>query len=234
LLQTAVAIRHLEFEDLGAFEAPLEAAGYAVRYWDAGVHPLWRLDPVKTALIIVLGGPMGVYEEAEHPFLREELELLEARLAAGRPTLGVCLGAQLIARAAGAGVRPGPVKEIGFAPVTLTPEGAASCLAPLADGAEVLHWHGDTFDLPRGATRLASTAAHENQAFSMGRGVLGLQFHLEVGGPAIERWLSGPADELRAAGIDTEALRAAALAEGPGAARRAAAVLDDWLRELRP
>jgi len=97
-MKTAVAIRHVGFEDLGAFARPIEAAGYKIHYYDVGLHELWTLEPVKTDLIIVLGGPIGVYEEDRYPFLRDEISLLEARLEAGRPTMGICLGAQLIAR----------------------------------------------------------------------------------------------------------------------------------------
>jgi GMP synthase (glutamine-hydrolysing) len=119
-LPTAVAIRHVAFEDLGAFAMPIERAGYRVHYYDAGTDALWTLEPVKTELVIVLGGPIGAYEDEVYPFLREELDLLTERLAAGRPTLGICLGAQLMARALGARVYPGAAKEIGFAPLTLT------------------------------------------------------------------------------------------------------------------
>ena len=104
MLRTAVALRHVAFEDLGSFQTVLEAAGYKVRYYDIGVDALWTLDPVKTALVIVLGGPIGVYETERYPFLAEELNFLRARLAEGRPTLGICLGAQLVAAALGAAV----------------------------------------------------------------------------------------------------------------------------------
>jgi GMP synthase (glutamine-hydrolysing) len=103
--------------------------------------------------------------------------------------MGICLGAQLIARAAGARVYPSGVKEIGFAPITLTEAGCDSCLAAFADDPLTLHWHGDTFDLPEGATLLASTPGCRNQAFSLGPTVIGFQFHPEAGGPGFERWL---------------------------------------------
>lgn len=230
-LPTAVAIRHVAFEDLGAFHAPIERAGYRVHYYDIGLDPLWTLEPVKTELVIVLGGPIGAYEDDKYPFLREELGLLEERLAADRPTLGICLGAQLMARALGARVYPGPEKEIGFAQITLTDEGRTSCLASF-DGAPVLHWHGDTLDLPEGATRLASTAVCENQAFAYGRNALAVQFHPEAGGDGFERWLIGHTVELGHAGKSIEQLRADHQALAPDLQRRAVACLENWLGQL--
>lgn len=230
-LPTAVAIRHVAFEDLGAFAEPIERAGYRVHYYDAGVDPLWTLEPVKTELLIVLGGPIGAYEEDKYPFLGEELDLLEERLAAGRPTLGICLGAQLMARALGARVYPGPAKEIGFSPLTLTQDGRASCLVPF-DGEQVLHWHGDTFDLPEGSVRLASTAVCDNQAFAYGRNALAVQFHPEAGGDGFERWLIGHTLKLAQAAIDVGKLRAEQAALSQELVRRAEASIASWLGQL--
>ncbi|WP_420137417.1 glutamine amidotransferase [Sphingomonas sp.] len=232
MLKTAVANRHIGFEDLGFFEAPLRKAGYTVHYYNAGEDELWTLDPVRTPLIIVLGGPMAVYDGAHHSFLAEELRLLRARLAAQRPTLGVCLGAQLIAAALGAPVYPGPRKEIGFAPVFLSDAGSDSPLQTIAPDQPVLHWHGDTFDLPDHATLLASTAAYPHQAFAVGANVLALQFHLEAGG-TMESWLTGHAEELRTAGIDPDTLRRDAGRHAEGLARVADQVLTAWLQSLR-
>ncbi|MBB3693329.1 glutamine amidotransferase [Sphingomonas sp. BK580] len=226
---TAVAIRHVAFEDLGHLDAPLRAAGYAVRYVEAAEGSVAALDPLAPDLLVVLGGPMGVYDAPEHPFLGEELALLRARLAARRPTLGLCLGAQLIAAALGARVYPGLVKEIGYAPVTLTAEGTASPLAALPAGQPVLHWHGDTFDLPAGATLLASTDVYRQQAFSVDRHALALQFHLEA--DRIERWLAGHAAELSAAQIDPAALARDAAHHDAALRDAAEAVLTRWLRD---
>ncbi|WP_277979955.1 glutamine amidotransferase [Sphingomonas phyllosphaerae] len=224
---TAVAIRHVAFEDLGHLDAPLRAAGYAIRYVEAAEGSVAALDPLAPDLLIVLGGPMGVYEASEHPFLGDELALLRARLAAERPTLGLCLGAQLIAAALGARVYPGPAKEIGYAPVTLSAAGAASPLAALPANQPVLHWHGDTFDLPAGATLLASTDLYRQQAFAFGRHALALQFHLEA--DRIERWLAGHAAELRAAPIDPAAIARDAARHDAALRHAAAAVLTRWL-----
>ncbi|MFC6489439.1 glutamine amidotransferase [Nitratireductor sp. GCM10026969] len=232
-MKSAVAIRHVGFEDLGAFAPALREAGYKVHYWDIGDQELWTLEPVKTDLLIVLGGPIGAYEDDTYPFLRDEIDILEQRLGADRPTMGICLGAQLIARAAGATVYPGGHKEIGFAPVALTEEGRHSCLAPFTDRPVTLHWHGDTFDLPPGATRLASTALCDNQAFAMGPNVVGFQFHPEASTGPFEKWLVGHAAELAAARIGIPQLRADAQKYGAELERKAHETMSGWLRGLR-
>ena len=147
-------------------------------------------------LLVVLGGPIGAYEEELYPFLADELRVIERRLAAGRPVLGICLGSQLMARALGARVYPGTGKEIGWAPLQLTAAGRDSCLAPLGGGAPVLHWHGDTFDLPKGASLLASTPRYKNQAFAWQRHGLALQCHIEATAAGLERWYIGHACEI--------------------------------------
>jgi GMP synthase (glutamine-hydrolysing) len=159
-----VAIRHVHFEDAGAFAPALEAAGYALRILDAGVDDL-RIGAVPD-LLIVLGGPIGACEDDRCPFLTDELHLLEAQLGRRRPTPGVCLGAQLMARALDAAGRPmsGGMKEIGWASVALTDAGRTGPPGHL-EGRAVLHWHGGTLDLPDGAALLASTTACRNQAF---------------------------------------------------------------------
>jgi GMP synthase (glutamine-hydrolysing) len=148
-----LAIRHLAFEDLGGFGQPLRDAGYDIRYADMGVDDVAGFgDP---DLLVVLGGPIGAYEEQLYPYLADEIAFIARRLAAAHPTLGICLGAQLMARALGARVYPGPAKEIGWKPLSLTGAGR-DVMGPLA-GLPVLHWHGDIFDLPEGAVNLAST-----------------------------------------------------------------------------
>lgn len=211
-MKRVLALRHVAFEDLGLFERPLLDDGYSITYVEAPTHDLCAVDVISPDLLVVLGGPIGVYEEAAYPFLTRELALIRQRLDSGRALLGICLGAQLVAHACGAAVYAGPAREIGWAPVTLTDAGTASPLAPLADGEPVLHWHGDTFDLPRGAIGLASTSAYPQQAFAIGTQVLALQFHLETSQVGIERWLVGHAVELSNAGVDLAGLRAGACA----------------------
>src|SRR5262249_55646253 len=139
-----------------------------------------EIDFTAPDLLLMMGGPMGVYEREANPWIAHEVERLAERLARGLPALGVWLGAQMIAAALGGAVRPGPVKEVGFAPVELQNGGADSPLRHLAQ-VPVLHWHGDTFDLPEGVELLASTSAYRHQAFRRGRELLALQFHAEMG-----------------------------------------------------
>lgn len=226
--KSAIVIRHVHFEDLGTLEPVLQDRGYQVRYIDPMQEELAALDAAASDLMVVLGGPIGAFDEAAYPFLAAELDLVGRRLAAGRPLLGICLGAQLIARALGAGVAPMGVKEIGFGALTLTPEGEHSALAGLA-ATPVLHWHGDQFEIPAGAERLAGTPTCPNQAFALGAGVLGLQFHLEADTLRIEHWLVGHASELAQANIDPRTLRAEARQVQAALAAASGAVFHAWL-----
>ena len=152
---------------------------FTTRICEIGVDPFPAREIQSCDLLIVLGGPIGVYETDAYPWLVEETAAIGERLRVQKPTLGICLGAQLMAAALGAKVAPGPAKEIGYAPLSLTDEGRASPLAAL-DGVLALHWHGDAFDLPTSAKRLAFTDVCPNQAFSLGETALALQFHAEV------------------------------------------------------
>lgn len=230
--KSVVALRHVHFEDLGHFAPILERHGYGLTYCDVGIDALKDLDPLGADLLIVLGGPIGAYEEEQYPFLYEELALLKSRLAANRPTFGICLGSQLIARALGARIYPMGVKEIGFSQIRLTPEGMCSCLSAFAEDGTVLHWHGDTFDLPAGAVHLAYTETCANQAFAYGPNILGLQFHAEIAASHFERWLIGHAYELAVAGISVADLRAAAQRHSPVQARKAETLLERWLGSM--
>jgi len=148
-------------------------------------------DPAGLGGVVVMGGVMGVHDEAEYPWLVDERRWVLDAVEAGLPVLGVCLGAQQLAYALGAAVVTGPAPEIGTGAVTLTPEGAEDPVLG-ADGAELpaVHWHGDTFGIPPGATRLASSDRYENQAFRFGRCVYGLQFHVEVDRALADLWAS--------------------------------------------
>jgi GMP synthase (glutamine-hydrolysing) len=232
-VKQAHVIRHVAFEDLGSLAGVLEEQGYAVRYLEAGAE---TLDVARDAdLLVVLGGPIGAYEDGAYPFVLDELRLLEHRLGRDLPTLGICLGAQLMARALGAAVYAGNNgKEIGWAPLALTPAGQDSPLAHLGRaGVAVLHWHGDTFDLPSGAVHLARTDRYANQAFSYGRRSLAVQFHPEVTQPDVERWFIGHACELGATpGVTVAGLRADTERYSASLAAQAVRVWRDWLGAL--
>lgn len=227
-MPTAVAIRHVHFEDMGTLEPLLRERGYELQYIDAAVDDLSAFDPLQPELLIVLGGPIGAFDDAGYPFLVHELDIVRRRLQSRMPILGICLGAQLMARALGASVYPLGVKEIGFSQLALSAEGMQSPLAAIGD-TPVLHWHGDQFDIPAGATRLACTSICQNQAFAFGPNVLGLQFHLEADTQRIEQWLLGHACELGQAAIDPAEIRKQAQQFGDALAVAARRVAGTWL-----
>lgn len=229
--KSALILRHLAFEDLGSFTAVVEEEGYRLVSIEGGIDPL--PDPLSADLVVVLGGPVGVNDGRSYPSMAAEREWLAPRLAARRPTLGICLGAQLMAAALGARIAPMPAKEIGFAPLTLTDEGRKGPLKAL-EGVPVLHWHGESFETPAVAENLAATGACASQAFALGPNLLGLQFHPEAGElPGFERWLIGHSVELAQAGIAPENLRRAAKEHGPALRIAGQAMLERWLRGLR-
>jgi GMP synthase (glutamine-hydrolysing) len=231
--RSAVVVCHVAFEDLGLLAPVLDDAGWSPSYRMAPTDELGGAAIENADLLIVLGGPIGAYETDTYPFLSREIGLLERRMAKDLPTLGICLGGQLMAKALGARVFAGPAKEIGWGRVELTAAGRESCLGPLlAEDAKVLHWHGDTFDLPAGATRLAFNAHYENQAFGFGRRALALQFHLETASDALEKWVVGHAVELSAARVSVPDLRAATADMADRANRQARSIFSAWLREI--
>lgn len=229
-MKTAVVFRHVPFEDLDSLSETLLAKGYRWRCIDTPVQSLSSFDALKDDLLIVLGGPIGVYEQHLYPFLETELRIIRERLAAGKPVLGICLGAQLMASALGAHVASMGVKEIGYAPVTVS-DSAPAYFAPLHN-LPVLHWHGDSFEIPESGTLLASSDVCENQAFSVGDFALGFQFHLEVTAAGLESWLVGHASELSHAGVDPRTLREDATRYSARLSSAARQVVGHWLDAL--
>ena len=230
LPKTIYAIQHLAFEDLGAWENVLYASGYRVRYFDAGVDDLHAAFEYS-GLTIILGGPIGVYETEDYPFLQDEIDLLKVRLEKNLPTLGICLGAQLIAHALGAKVYAGHTQEIGWSKLSLTTTDQ-NPLAALANS-KVLHWHGDTFDLPKQAELLASSDLYPHQAFQVGHNVLALQFHPEVASDSLEKWLIGHTCELRKAHINIPQLRADNQKYAVGLEEQSGQVIRQWMSQLQ-
>lgn len=231
-MKSALVIRHTPYEGIAGFRQPVEQAGYVIDRVDVTDPDFASMDFLEPDLVVMMGGPMGVYERAAYPWIDCEIVRLAGRLAAGRPTLGVCLGAQMIAAALGVEVHPGPVKEVGFAPISLTPAGLASPLRHI-DGVPVLHWHGDTFHLPDGAELLASTSAYANQAFRRGPNLLALQCHPEMGeDPRFEAWLEGADAYLAEAGTDAPRMRADHATHGSATVAAGRRMIADWLAAL--
>lgn len=227
----AHVLQHVPYEDIGSIQSWLAARSATVsytRFFDHGDLP--ALDGID--LVIAMGGPMSVNDEAELPWLVAEKAFVRAAVARGVPVLGICLGAQLIASALGARVYPNGAKEIGWFPVEAVADAADGFRFPASS--LVFHWHGETFDLPPGAVRLARSAACANQAFQLGRRSIGLQFHLETTPESGAAMLAHGRDELVAAPyVQTEAdIRAAAPATYAEGNRLMAGVLDYLTGEL--
>lgn len=186
--------QHVPFEGLGSIESWLQAAGYEItntRFFESVKLP----DLKKTDLLIVMGGPMSVNDEDKFPWLVSEKKFIYEAIHAGRPVLGICLGAQLIASAGGARVYRNHTKEIGWYPLYGIPSDDSS-IFQFPPSLKVFHWHGETFDLPSGASCLAKSDGCENQAFQIGKSVIGLQFHLETTPNAAQELVSYCREEL--------------------------------------
>jgi len=184
----ALIIMHVETEgpgNLGHYLESIQARVQTARLYAGDQLPA---SAPAFDVIISMGGPMNVYEEERYPFLREETSFLQQAVSAGVPTLGICLGAQMIAKACGAAVKKAPVREFGFSSVDLTAEGRQDdCFRGLPDSLPVFQWHEDTFDLPPGSFRLAASPSCPNQAFRY-LNAYGLQFHVEVTRDLLWQW----------------------------------------------
>ncbi len=201
-MPTLLVIQHVPRERLGTFEDAFTEAGCALkllRAYDA--NAVWpTVDGVDG--IVTMGGPQSVYEQQRYPYLSRELQLLREALRAEQPILGVCLGAQLLAAALGAPVRKSPQKEIGWYPLMREPGADGDPLAaPFGQTETVFQWHGDTFALPTGAVRLASSPRCPEQGFRYRDNVYALQFHLEVTEAIVRAWTQTPVNKAELASL---------------------------------
>jgi GMP synthase (glutamine-hydrolysing) len=188
-----LVFQHVAHEILGTLDPLLREAGFRIKYVNFERHP----DAVPSLTgydgLIVLGGPMNVDEVEKYPNLETEVRLIREAVQRDMPVLGICLGSQLLAKALGAKVGKNPEKEIGWYKLSPTNEGESDPLiSSFNEEEDIFQWHGDTFDLPKGAKLLASSPLCKNQAFKFGDNIYGFQFHLEVDKPMIERWLNVP------------------------------------------
>lgn len=189
-----LVLQHIACETPGAFEDLLRARGAELHRVELDEGDPLPVDAGAYDLVVAMGGPMGVNDEAEHPWLRDEKRLIGDAVRAGVPFWGACLGVQLLAASLGARVSPGPTPEVGLLPVTLTDEALSDpVFAGLPRELPTLQWHGDTFDLPDGAVRLAGSHAYPNQAFRWGERAYGVQFHVEVSDAMATEWGTVPA-----------------------------------------
>lgn len=188
--------QHVPFEGLGVIEEWIREKGHYLTstqfYSDSKLPDADAID-----WLIVMGGPMGVYDEAIYPWLRKEKEFIDQAIKKQKVVLGICLGAQLIAEVLGSEVYPNTQKEIGWFPITVNKDVGTNVLFEfLPKKLDVFHWHGDTFDLPEGALHIAESVICKNQAFSYKDRVIGLQFHFEVDEASIRGMVEGADDEL--------------------------------------
>ena len=224
-----LVLQHHSCENLGSIAGALQLAHVAPRYIRSDAGEAVPAELGEAAGLIVMGGPQSVYEDDRFPYLRDEMRLIEDALRRERPVLGTCLGSQLLASALGAKVYAGERKEIGWFPVVLTD---VAMTDPLFVGVPhtfiACHWHGDVFELPRGAAHLASSALTRHQAFCHGKNAYGLLFHLEVSESQIAEMVTLFADELHAAGVDARALLTQTRKNVVAAQRIGASVYQRW------
>jgi len=187
-------LQHVPFEGLGSIETWLQNAGYEIsgtQFFDFKALP--EIEDID--LLIVMGGPMSVNDLLEYPWLVIEKKFIKSVVKAGKPVLGICLGAQLIANSMGGKVFPNSVKEIGWFPVQAIKPNSNSVFQ-FPEEIDVFHWHGETFTLPEGAVQIAESKGCRNQAFQIGSNVIGLQFHLETTLISVQEIVENCRDEL--------------------------------------
>jgi GMP synthase (glutamine-hydrolysing) len=228
-----VILQHAAVEKPGTIADVLTSAGYSIRPVRA-----FEGQPVPRNIkdsegLVIMGGPMGVYERDRHPYFQDEMRLIENALEAGKPVLGICLGSQLLAAVLGADIRRGREKEIGWRPVMLTEDAKDDpLLARVSQPFVALHWHGDVFDLPQGTVHLASSAMTECQAFRYRDAAYGFMFHMEVDEGIVQGMARIFANELSEAGLKGEEIVEGASKHLPGLRQTGRTVFERWSKCL--
>ncbi|MET0726623.1 MAG: gamma-glutamyl-gamma-aminobutyrate hydrolase family protein [Leifsonia sp.] len=233
MTRTALVLRHDHGIGLGNLEPVLIENGYTIEFVDTPSADLAAIDIVAPDLLVVLGGDEGAYEGDIHPYIDTEIDMLRARIAAKAPIFGVCLGAQLLAESLGGSAYKGPTKEVGYLSVEPTAEGEDSPVRHMK-GVPVVQWHGDTFDLPAGVTRLATSEQYGNQAFGIDDWLLAVQFHPEVTAEMHEEWVQRWGDELPDYGITLDGIRSDRDRYSDDMQRASRALLGEYLDGLPP
>jgi GMP synthase (glutamine-hydrolysing) len=201
-MKKLLVLQHVAHELLGTLNPMLKRAGFRIRYVNFARHPDAQPSLDGYDGLIVLGGPMSVNDSNRLPHLVTELKLIEEAMRRELPILGICLGAQLIAKTLGAAVYRNPEKEIGWYDVSPTTDASGDpLLTPLQKTETIFQWHGETFDMPNGTRHLAFSSLCANQAFRYGTKVYGFQFHMEVDEPMIHRWLKVPENQKEIAAL---------------------------------
>ena len=210
-MKNVLVFRHDSHETLGTLEPFLKSCELKIQYCDLFSSNPVPKDPQPYQLIISMGGPMNADETERYPFLAKERAFLKIAIDQNKSVVGICLGSQIIARALEARVYRGSEKEIGWHSITLSKSGITDPIFSIFDGAkpDVFHWHGDTFDLPKGAVHLASSNLYQNQAFRYKQNVYAMQFHVEITPEMVSQWADENKKELEAVkpACSTESLK---------------------------
>lgn len=225
-------VSHQTPQDSGLIKNILDERGARITIHMGYHDALPAIDPLAHDLTIFTGGPMGVYQADIFPYLNNELAYLEKRLAADKPTLGICLGAQLMAQALGQTVYKGTNgKEVGWMEIEVLDKNGPARHYDASAG-RVMQWHGDTFDLPEGAQRLASSPHYANQIFSYGKNAIALQCHVEVTADILECWMASEFGDLERAGISVPDLREQNKTRLPALETQTRLFMNEWLAKV--